>query len=92
MTIKLGSVLEKFSRVSIVFLVVVICAGNITNSFFLKWGFRDDQRVEVYNAENYLESYSLAGMMQGTAPKPFVYRSAVPRSLKWVAQVKERVL
>jgi hypothetical protein len=86
MTIKLGSVLEKFSRVSIVFLVVVICAGNITNSFFLKWGFRDDQRVEVYNAENYLESYSLAGMMQGTAPKPFVYRSAVPRSLKWVAQ------
>ena len=80
---QLGLVLQRFSRISIIALVVVICAGNITNSFFLKWGFRDDQRPEIYNADNYLESYSLAGMMYGSAPKPFVYRAAVPRVIKW---------
>ena len=80
---QLGLVLQRFSRISIIVLVVVICAGNITNSFFLKWGFRDDQRPEIYNADNYLESYSLAGMMHGSAPKPFVYRAAVPRAIKW---------
>ena len=83
MRTRLGLVLQRFSRISIIFLVVVICAGNITNSFFLKWGFRDDQRPEIYNADNYLESYSLTGMMYGTAPKPFVYRAAVPRAIKW---------
>ena len=83
MRTQLRWLLQGFSRISIILLVAVICAGNITNSYFLKWGFRDDQRPEVYNADNYLESYSLAGMMYGSAPKPFVYRAAVPRAVKW---------
>ncbi|HMA08930.1 MAG TPA: hypothetical protein VKP68_13745, partial [Ramlibacter sp.] len=80
---RLHWLLQGFSRLSIILLVATICAGNVTNSFFLKWGFRDDQRPEIYNADNYLESYSLAGMMYGSAPKPFVYRAAVPRAIKW---------
>ncbi|MFP3631614.1 hypothetical protein SB776_33935, partial [Burkholderia sp. SIMBA_045] len=31
-------------------------------------------------------SYSLVGMMNGEAPKPYVYRSSFPRAANWVAE------
>ncbi len=70
-----------FSRWAVVFILLTIGAGNITNSFFLKWGFRDDQKS--YSVENYRQSYSLVGMMYGESAKPFVYRSAAPRAIRW---------
>jgi hypothetical protein len=55
----------------------MICAGNISNSFLLKWGFRDNQ-----DPANYAQSYALMGMMNGDAPKPYVFRSTIPQLLK----------
>ncbi|TDN69870.1 hypothetical protein [Paraburkholderia sp. BL10I2N1] len=69
-----------FCRFSIVFVLLLVCAGNITNSVLLKWGFRDDQKTD------YAHSYSLVGMMDGAAPKPYVYRSSFPKAAKWAAE------
>ncbi|WP_311767149.1 hypothetical protein [Burkholderia cenocepacia] len=69
-----------FCRFAIVYVLLLVCAGNITNSMLLKWGFRDDQKG------NFATSYSLVGMMNGDAPKPYVYRSSFPRAVKWVAE------
>jgi len=69
-----------FCRFSIVFVMLFVCAGNITNSMLLKWGFRDDQKLD------YAHSTSLVGMMNGDAPKPYVYRSSLPKAAKWLAE------
>ncbi len=69
-----------FCRFSIVLVMISICAGNITNSFLLKWSFRDDQKGD------FSRSYSLVGMMAGEAPKPYVYRSALARASKALAE------
>nr|WKF60394.1 hypothetical protein HUO10_004915 [Paraburkholderia busanensis] len=69
-----------FCRFSIVFVLLLVCCGNITNSVLLKWGFRDDQR----NAD-YVHTFALVGMMEGAAPKPYVYRSSMPKATKWLA-------
>ena len=73
--------LLSFCRFSIVFVTLLVCCGNITNSFLLKWGFRDDQR----NAD-YIHTPSLVGVMEGAAPKPYVYRSAMPKAAKWMVE------
>ncbi|MBR8052536.1 hypothetical protein [Burkholderia vietnamiensis] len=69
-----------FCRFAIVYVLLFVCAGNITNSMLLKWGFRDDQKGD------FATSYSLVGMMNGEAPKPYVYRSSFPRAANWVAE------
>lgn len=75
-----SSRLLAFCRFSIVFVMLFVCAGNITNSVLLKWGFRDDQKTD------FAHSYSLVGMMNGDAPKPYVYRSSLPKGAKWIAE------
>lgn len=65
-----------FCRFSIVLVTLLICTGNLTNSVLMKWGFREDQ-----NSVNYQITFS--EMMNGTARKPFVYRSSFPRGVKW---------
>jgi len=69
-----------FSRFAIVYVMLLVCAGNITNSVLLKWGFRDDHKGHV------AQSYSLITMMDGAAPKPYVYRSAFPQAAKWLVE------
>ncbi|KWF64983.1 hypothetical protein WL92_04365 [Burkholderia multivorans] len=69
-----------FCRFSIVYVLLFVCAGNITNSVLLKWGFRDAQADDLRN------TFSLIGMMDGGAPKPFVYRSSFPKAAKWLAE------
>ncbi|WGY71819.1 hypothetical protein KEC55_18550 [Burkholderia cepacia] len=69
-----------FCRFAIVYVLLFICAGNITNSMLLKWGFRDDQKGD------FATSYSLVGMMNGDAPRPYVYRSSFPTAAKWIAE------
>ncbi|SPB17830.1 hypothetical protein NOV72_05033 [Caballeronia novacaledonica] len=66
-----------FCRFCIVLVMLLICAGNVTNSVLLKYGFRDTQR-----AERYEETFSLVGMMNGTAPRPYVYRSTLAKVAK----------
>jgi hypothetical protein len=63
-----------FCRFSIVLVALLIGAGNITNNVLLKYGFRDTQQLAEYD-----KTFSLVGMMNGTAPKPFVYRSMLAR-------------
>ncbi|MFC0400807.1 hypothetical protein [Paraburkholderia rhizosphaerae] len=70
-----------FCRFSIVFVVLLVCCGNITNSVLLKWGFRDDQPIDRYE-----HTFGLVGMMEGAAPKPYVYRSSVPKAARWIAE------
>ncbi|SAK91072.1 hypothetical protein AWB78_04887 [Caballeronia calidae] len=70
----------RFCRFCIVLVMLLICAGNITNSVLLKYGFRDTQQLEHYD-----ETFSLIGMMNGTAPKPYVYRSTLAKIAKRVA-------
>ncbi|TDV36269.1 hypothetical protein C7405_104178 [Paraburkholderia caballeronis] len=72
-----------FCRFAIVYVMLFVCAGNITNSMLLKWGFRDDQKGD------FAQSYSLVGMMNGDAPKPYVYRSSFPKAAKWLAEQLE---
>lgn len=60
--------LSKLMRFGIVCLVLLVCTANVSNSFFTKWGFRENT------------SYAgLASVIDGTAYQPYVYRSAVPR-------------
>lgn len=70
----------RVSRASLLFLIVSIVAGNISNSFLLKWGFRDGPEAK----------YGLLQMMDGTASRPFVYRSLLPRTIyQTVAMIPE---
>jgi hypothetical protein len=69
-----------FCRFSIVFVLLLVCAGNITNSVLLKFGFRDDHKLEGYT-----QSLTLVSMMEGTAPRPYVYRSAFAKAAKYAA-------
>lgn len=80
MTEKNQNRVRAFCRFAIVYVLLFVCAGNITNSVLLKWGFRDDQKG------NFATSYSLVGMMNGDAPKPYVYRSSFPGAAKWIAE------
>ncbi|WP_241015094.1 hypothetical protein [Burkholderia sp. Ac-20379] len=80
MTEKNRNRVKAFCRFAIVYVLLFVCAGNITNSVLLKWGFRDDQKG------NFATSYSLVGMMNGDAPKPYVYRSSFPKGAKWLAE------
>ncbi|AOR70197.1 hypothetical protein BBJ41_21745 [Burkholderia stabilis] len=80
MTEKNQNRVRAFCRFAIVYVLLFVCAGNITNSMLLKWGFRDDQKGD------FATSYSLVGMMNGDAPKPYVYRSSFPRAAKWMAE------
>ena len=68
-------------RISIVFVMLLVCAGNVTNSVLLKYGFRDTQRVDQYD-----QTFSLVGMMNGTAPRPYVYRATLAKVAKHVAE------
>ncbi|KWA16568.1 hypothetical protein WL26_06600 [Burkholderia cepacia] len=80
MTEKNRNRVRAFCRFAIVYVLLFVCAGNITNSMLLKWGFRDDQKG------TFATSYSLVGMMNGDAPKPFVYRSSFPKAAKALAE------
>ena len=80
MTEKNQNRVRAFCRFAIVYVLLFICAGNITNSMLLKWGFRDDQKGD------FATSYSLVGMMNGDAPKPYVYRSSFPTASKWIVE------
>ncbi|MGU7785228.1 hypothetical protein [Burkholderia sp. PU8-34] len=80
MTEKNRDRVRAFCRFAIVYVLLFVCAGNITNSMLLKWGFRDDQKGD------FATSYSLVGMMNGDAPKPYVYRSSFPKAAKWIAE------
>ncbi|RQS64347.1 hypothetical protein DID96_28335 [Burkholderia sp. Bp8963] len=84
MTEKNRNRVSAFCRFAIVYVLLFVCAGNITNSMLLKWGFRDAQ------GDNFATSYSLVGMMNGDAPKPYVYRSSFPKGAKWVAERLDR--
>lgn len=72
---------QRFSRFAIVLLVVLVGSANISNSFLLRWGFKDRQPDSRYQ-----QSFSLVGMMDGQAPRPFVYRSGAARALKWLVE------
>ncbi|MCO1346874.1 hypothetical protein L0Z31_03585 [Burkholderia vietnamiensis] len=80
MTEKSQNRVRAFCRFAIVYVLLFLCAGNITNSVLLKWGFRDDQKG------GFATSYSLVGMMNGDAPRPFVYRSSFPKAAKWMVE------
>ena len=80
MTKKNTARLLAFSRFAIVYVMLFVCAGNITNSVLLKWGFRDDHKGNVS------QSYSVITMMDGAAPKPYVYRSSFPQAAKWLVE------
>ncbi len=69
-----------FCRFAIIYVMLFVCAGNITNSMLLKWGFRDTQKFD------YAHSYSLVAMMNGDAPKPFVYRASFLQAAKWLTE------
>ena len=65
------NIIFKWNKLSLVFVLMMICAGNITNSFMLKWGFRDESGLTS------TPTYGLLDMMLGRSPKPFVYRSGL---------------
>ena len=51
----------------VLFIAFTIFAGNVTNSFLLKWGFRED-----------FEPPLVIAILEGVAKKPFVFRSVLP--------------
>ncbi len=60
------------SRVSILTLFILIATGNITNTLLLKYGF-EDQAEHTGKPATFIE------MMNGTAARPFDYRSNTAR-------------
>lgn len=59
---------HKLFRFSLCWIILVACTANICNSFFIKWGFRDDSAYA-----------SLVKIIDGSGFQPYVYRSTVPR-------------
>lgn len=80
MNLKNRNLMLAFCRFSIVFVVLLVCTGNITNSVLLKFGFRDEHKLDGYT-----QSLTLVSMMEGTAPKPYVYRSTFAKVAKRMA-------
>jgi hypothetical protein len=66
------------SRISILTIFILIATGNITNSLLMKFGFEDQPEHAGKHA-------TLVEMMNGTAARPFVYRSAIARLDSWAA-------
>ena len=76
--------LQAWTRFGLLLFVLLACTANVTNSFFLKWGFRDGGGTETF---------SLEGMIAGKAPKPFVYRSTIPHLVdRGLASLSEETL
>lgn len=66
---------------SLLYFTVAACTANVTNSFFLKWGFRDQHGVGAFD---------LISIIERTAPKPFVYRGFVPAQVdRFVGSLSE---
>lgn len=61
-------ILKKLFLFSVLWIVLVACTANICNSFFIKWGFRDNSAYA-----------SLDKIIDGSAYQPYVYRSMIPR-------------
>lgn len=80
MSLDVERLLRAWGRFCVVLMLVLVCAGNITNSFLLKWSFRDTQGLGEE------PGYGLLDMMQGRSPKPFVYRSQLPQAMARVAE------
>lgn len=59
---------KKLFRFSVLWIVLVACTANICNSFFIKWGFRDDSAYA-----------SMDKIIAGSAHQPYVYRGVIPR-------------
>jgi hypothetical protein len=57
---------------SLLYFTLATCTANVTNSFLLKWGFRDQHGVG---------SFDLVSVIERTAPKPFVYRNLIPTGI-----------
>lgn len=60
------------TRAAILVAFILIATGNITNSLLMKFGF-EDQAQHASKHATFIE------MMNGTAARPFVYRSAIAR-------------
>jgi hypothetical protein len=60
------------TRAAILAAFILIATGNITNSLLMKFGFED----QVQHASKHA---TFIEMMNGTAARPFVYRSAIAR-------------
>lgn len=70
---------SKWMRFGILWIVLLSCTANVCNSFFIKWGFRENT-----------DYAALASVIDGTAYQPYVYRSAVPRLVdKAISHVDE---
>lgn len=69
-----------YCRFCIAFVLILVCAGNITNSFLLKWNFRDVHGIAPE------PGIGLLDMMEGRSPKPFVYRALLPQAMKHFAE------
>jgi hypothetical protein len=69
-----------FCRFAIVYVVLFLCASHVVTLDLLHSGFGEN----TYG--NRERDLSLVAMMDGTAPKPFVYRSAFPKAVKWVVE------
>ncbi|MCC8397499.1 hypothetical protein LJ656_33665 [Paraburkholderia sp. MMS20-SJTR3] len=80
MDVKKKNRILAFCRFSIVFVLLLVLAGNITNSVLLKFGFRDDHKLD-----GYAQSLTLVSMMEGTAPRPYVYRATFAKAAKQIA-------
>lgn len=81
MRLEFRSLTLAWCRFGIAFVLMMVYTGNITNSFLLKWSFRDD--VQGLSSE---PNFGLLHMMNGTSPKPFVYRSRLPQAMKHFAE------
>jgi hypothetical protein len=62
----------ELTRAAILVAFILIATGNITNSLLMKFGF-EDQAQHASKHATFIE------MMNGTAARPFVYRSAIAR-------------
>jgi hypothetical protein len=59
--------IDLISRLVLIFVLLTILSGNVTNSFLLKYGFRED-----------FEPPLVISMMDGEAKKPWAFRSLAP--------------
>jgi len=79
---RLEPALHRLLVFSLLYFTIAACTANVTNSFFLKWGFRDQHGVG---------SFDLISIIDGSAPKPYVYRRLIPASIDaWVNSLSEQ--
>jgi hypothetical protein len=72
------------------FVLFFIAASASFNGFYEKWHFRDQNNkspVEAPQTESRFPDVGIEGIIDGTGPRPYVYRQLLPTAANWIDRI-----